>query len=280
MLLAECERVGVRIAVKSEVERIDPCAQGFELVTTLGPVCCESLVIASGGLSIPKMGATGFGYDVARRFGHRVRETRAALVPFVLGPEDLADYGDLKGVALPVSASCGGSEFRAGMLFTHRGISGPAMLQVSSYWRPGDTVCVDLLPGVDAGDWLLRSKAERPRAELHTVLAEALPRRLAQRLCARAGISGPLHGIRDRAVSRFAADLNAWTVTPVDTEGYRTAEVTLGGVCTHGLSSTTMASKQVDGLYFVGEVVDVTGHLGGFNFQWAWASGHAAGEVV
>lgn len=280
MLLAECDRAGVRVAVNAEVERIVPTGGGFDLATTLGRLQCASLVIASGGLSIPKMGATGFGHRVARRFGHDLRDTRAGLVPFTLDAGTLQDYGDLKGVSLPVTAACNDHAFAAGMLFTHRGLSGPAMLQVSSYWRPGDAVSVDLLPGMDAPGRLLRGKAERPDAELHTVLGECLPRRLAQRLCELGGGSRPLRHIRDRDLRRFGERLHAWRFTPDGTEGYRTAEVTLGGVATDGLSSSTMESKRVPGLYFIGEVVDVTGHLGGFNFQWAWASGHAAGQVV
>ena len=280
MLLDECARAGVRIEVASEVERVERRGAGFELATTLGPIACDSLVIASGGLSIPKMGATGFGHRLARRFGHTVHDTRAGLVPFTLDAPTLAQYRDLKGVSLPVAARAGGAHFAAGMLFTHRGISGPAMLQVSSYWREGEAVAVDLLPALDAAEWLAARKTERPDAELHNALAERLPRRLAQRLCERALPSRPLRHLRDRDLRAFGRALNDWRFEPDGTEGYRTAEVTLGGVSTDELSSTTMASKRVPGLYFIGEVVDVTGHLGGFNFQWAWASGHVAGQVV
>ena len=280
LLLDECRRAGVRIEVESEVERIERIDAGFALATTLGPVRCCSLVIASGGLSIPKMGATGFGYRVARSFGHAVLDTRAGLVPFTFDAGTLEDWRDLKGVSLPVTAACNGHGFAAGLLFTHRGISGPAVLQISSYWQPDDPVSIDLLPGGDAPGWLLRRKAERPDAELRTVLGEAMPRRLAQRLCELAGEDRPLRHIRDRDLRRFGERLHAWRFIPEGTEGYRTAEVTLGGVSTDELSSTTMESKRVPGLYFIGEVVDVTGHLGGHNFQWAWASGHAAGQVV
>ena len=280
MLLEECARAGVRIEVHSEIERIERTDRGFELETTIGPVRCESLVIASGGLSIPKMGATGFGYRIARRFGHEVLPTRAGLVPFTFDSDTLASYRELKGVSLPVSAECERRAFAAGMLFTHRGISGPAILQVSSYWRPGESVLVDLLPGVDASAWLAEMKDRRPDSELHNVLATRLPKRLAQRLCDVMALNGPVRHLRDRDLNGLGMRLNAWAFTPEDTEGYRTAEVTLGGVSTDELSSSTMESKKVPGLYFIGEVVDVTGHLGGYNFQWAWASGHAAGEVV
>ena len=280
MLLEECAHAGVRIEVNAEATRVERGTDGFNLTTTLGPLTCRALVIASGGLSIPKMGATGFGYRVARELGHRVRPTRAGLVPFTLADPDLERYRDLKGVALPATASCNGQAFTAGLLFTHRGISGPAILQASSYWREEEPVTLDLLPGVDAADWLLRRKRERGSAELQNVLAEALPRRLAQRLCERACPSRPLRHLRDRALGDLGGHLNAWRLWPNGTEGYRTAEVTLGGVDTAELDSSTMASKRVADLYFIGEVVDVTGHLGGFNFQWAWASGHAAGQVV
>lgn len=280
MLLDECARAGVRVEVGSEVEHIEREDGGFALATTLGPLRCESLVIASGGLSIPKMGATGFGYRVARRFGHTIVDTRAGLVPFTFDADTLAAYRDLKGVSLPVTAACDDHAFAAGMLFTHRGVSGPAILQVSSYWQPGEAVALDLLPGVDAPAWLVERKSERPDAGLRTVLSERMPKRLAQRLCELAGVDGPLRHTRDHDLRRLGERLNAWTIMPDATEGYRTAEVTLGGVSTDEISSSTMESKRVSGLYFIGEVVDVTGHLGGFNFQWAWASGHAAGQVV
>ncbi len=280
MLLDECARAGVRIAVESEVQRIRPRGEEFSLSTTLGELSCESLVIASGGLSIPKMGATGFGHRIARQFGHGVVEPRAALVPFTLPPPTLEQYRDLKGVSQDVIAQCNGASFRAGMLFTHRGLSGPAMLQVSSYWQPCDAVEIDLLPDTQAGDWLLERKAQRPRAELQNVLAERMPKRLAQRLSELAGLQLPLAQLRDPELKAFGQHLNRWTVQPEGTEGYATAEVTLGGVGTDEISSRTMESRRLPGLYFIGEVVDVTGHLGGFNFQWAWASGHAAGEVA
>lgn len=280
MLLDECARAGVRVEVDAEVERVEAVSGGFALETTLGAVQCESLVIASGGLSIPKMGASGFGYRIARQFGHTVVDTEPALVPFTLSGDELDAYRDLKGVSADVTAVANGPSFAAGMVFTHRGISGPAMLQVSSYWSSGSAITVDWLPGTSAGEWLVQRKRERPGAELHNVLAEHLPRRLAARLCALGGASEPLRHLADRRLRAFGERLNAWSFVPAGTEGYRTAEVTLGGVSTDELSSRTMASKRVSGLYFIGEVVDVTGHLGGYNFQWAWASGYAAGQVV
>ncbi|MDD3761969.1 MAG: NAD(P)/FAD-dependent oxidoreductase [Nevskiales bacterium] len=280
MLLRECEDAGVEIRTDCRIERVAAAERGFDVLTPHDSLHCESLVVATGGLSIPRMGATGLGYALARQFGHTIRPTRAGLVPLTLGDADLQRYGDLSGLATPVEAHCHDASFGAGLLFTHRGLSGPAILQVSSYWQPGDTVTVNWLPGTDALAWLQARQQERPAAELRTVLAEVLPKRLAQRLCELGPDSRPLKQYPPRQLQQVADALQAWRFTPDGSEGYRTAEVTLGGVDTDALSSSTMGSRHVDGLYFVGEVVDVTGHLGGYNFQWAWASGHAAGQVV
>ncbi|WP_243041483.1 NAD(P)/FAD-dependent oxidoreductase [Dyella sedimenti] len=281
MLLDECARAGARIEVDCGVSRVRRTGEGFNVLTARGEVHASSLVVATGGLSIPSMGASGFGYELARQFGHDVRPTRAGLVPLTLSGKHQEHYHDLSGVALPlVEARVGRRSFRAGMLFTHRGISGPAILQVSSYWQPGDDLRLDLLPEHDAGAWLRAQRAARPAAELKNVLADALPRRLAQRLCERWFDSRPMRQYREAELDDIGAQLHDWPIVASGTEGYRTAEVTLGGVDTDGLSSSTLQSKHVPGLFFVGEVVDVTGWLGGYNFQWAWASGHAAGEVV
>ena len=280
MLSDECQQAGVRIEVNAMVTAVEQTADGFALETSLGPVQAAALVVATGGLSIPKMGATGFGYALATRFGHSILATRAALVPLTLGEDSLRHYQDLSGVGLPVEASCNGQRFAAGMLFTHRGISGPAILQLSSYWQSGDELRVNFLPGIDAFGWLAGRQRSRPAAELTTVLAELLPKRLSQRLCELTLGSQPLRHYRESDLRAIAEQLQHWGFRPTGSEGYRTAEATLGGVNTDELSSTTMASKKVPGLYFIGEVVDVTGHLGGFNFQWAWASGYAAGQVV
>ena len=281
MLLDECSDAGVTIETGCAVQRVRHTPEGFNLTTTRGEVHASSLVVASGGLSIPSMGASGFGYELARQFGHAVLPTRAGLVPLTLSGKHQEHYLELAGVALPTAtASAGGQSFRAGLLFTHRGLSGPSILQISSYWQPGDDLRVDLLPDHDAAAWLLDQRAARPLAELKTVLGEALPKRLAQRLCELWFASRPMRQYREAELAQIGAQLNAWTITASGTEGYRTAEVTLGGVDTDGLSSTTMQSKLVPGLYFIGEVVDVTGWLGGYNFQWAWASGWAAGEVA
>jgi Predicted flavoproteins len=237
-------------------------------------------VIATGGLSIPSMGATGFGYELARQFGHEVLPTRAGLVPLTLSGKHQERLADLSGLALPVEARCGKARFRNFMLLTHRGVSGPSILQISSYWQPGDDLRLDLLPDRDALDWLQSQQTQRPDAELKTVLSDALPRRFAQRLCEVWLPNRPMKQFNAPQLKDAAALLADWPLVASGTEGYRTAEVTLGGVDTDGVSSSTMMSKRVPGLFFVGEVLDVTGWLGGYNFQWAWASGHAAGMAV
>ena len=253
------------------------------MVTNLGEYSSDALVVATGGLSIPKMGASAFGYELARQFGLRVHETRAGLVPFTFSGamHDLTTR--LSGVSARASVSTGDAEFTESILFTHRGLSGPAALQISSYWKPGDAVSIDLMPDDVAGDRLLAAKAEQPRMLLRSALAAHLPRRLVAELEALwwpRHADTPLAELRNELLVEIGTQLDAWIVRPAGTEGYRTAEVTLGGVDTDELSSQTMESLSVPGLYFIGEVVDVTGHLGGFNFQWAWASGHAAGKAA
>ena len=284
MLLDECEAAGVRIETSCSVETVQRTDAGFLLRTTHGTVSAPALVVACGGLSIPSMGASGFGYELARQFGHAVLPTRAGLVPLTLTGKHQEHLQDLSGVALPVEASCNGRSFRNFMLITHRGVSGPSILQISSYWQPGDDLRLDLLPAQDALDLLQRMQRERPAAELRTVLGDLLPKRFAQRLCEvwlpQLKPQRPMKQFNLPELKQVAARLQAWPLIASGTEGYRTAEVTLGGVDTDELSSSTMQSKKVAGLYFIGEVVDVTGWLGGYNFQWAWASGHAAGNAV
>jgi hypothetical protein len=292
MLLDECAAAGVRIETSCSIERVLHGGSGaasagtastgmFRLHTTRGEFSAPALVVASGGLSIPSMGASGFGYDLARQFGHTVLPTRAGLVPLTLSGKHQERLQDLSGVAFPVEASCNGQSFHNYMLVTHRGISGPAILQVSSYWQPGDELRLDLLPGMDAFAALKRRQVERPAAELKTVLGEELlPKRFAQRLCEVWLPNRPMRRFNDPQLREVAEVLAHWPLIASGTEGYRTAEVTLGGIDTDELSSTTMQSRRVPGLYFIGEVVDVTGWLGGYNFQWAWASGHAAGIAV
>lgn len=277
MLLDECASAGVRVETDCAVSRLRATESGFSVDTAQGHVRAASLVIATGGLSIPSLGATGFGYEVAKQFGHTVLPVRAGLVPLTLSGKHQERFEGLSGVALPVEARVGDIAFRDAMLVTHRGVSGPAILQISSYWEPGTDLRLDLLPGMDAAEALLAGRAERPAAELKTVLSGLLPRRLAERLCEVWLPNRPMRQYRDAELKDIGAQLADWPLVASGTEGYRTAEVTLGGVDTDEVSSSTMMSKRQPGLYFVGEVLDVTGHLGGYNFQWAWASGHAAG---
>ncbi len=280
MLLDECAATGVRIDTQCSVERVEKIDDGFRLRTTLGELRAASLVVATGGLSIPSMGATGFGYELARQFGHTVLPTRAGLVPLTLTGKHQERLADLSGVALPVTAQCNGREFSNFMLITHRGVSGPSILQISSHWDVGDALHLDLLPQGDAFALLKDLQAKRPAAELRTALAELFPKRFAERLCEVWFTSRPMRQFNDPELRAIAEQLQHWPLIANGTEGYRTAEVTLGGVDTDEVSSSTMQSKRVPGLYLVGEVLDVTGWLGGYNFQWAWASGHAAGMVA
>ena len=280
MLLAECRQVGVDLHLDTSVLQIERTEAGYRLRTDIGDVAAPSVVIATGGLSIPTLGATGFGYEIARQFGHDVLPTRAGLVPFTLsGPlKDLCT--ELSGTSVDCVVGCNGESFRENLLFTHRGLSGPAILQISSFWHPGDAVEIDLLPDRDALEWLQGEQAARPNSELKTLLGEVFTKKMAALLAERWFASKPMKQYTPAELRDVAGRLGAWRVVPAGTEGYRTAEVTLGGVDTRGVSSKTMESRTSPGLYFVGEVLDVTGHLGGFNFQWAWASGHAAAQYV
>lgn len=280
MLLDECVAAKVRIDVGCQVDAIAAGDQNFSLQTSLGPLQCRKLVIATGGLSIPSMGASGFGYQIAQQFGHTVLPTRAGLVPLTLSGKHQERLQDLSGVALPVTARCGKQSFSHDLLITHRGVSGPAILQISSYWQPGDELRLDLLPGQSALDTLQQLRRDRPDAELRTVLGDLLPKRFAQRLCEIWLPSRPMRQYNEPQLREVAALLSDFALVASGTEGYRTAEVTLGGVDTDELSSSTMESKRQPGLHFIGEVVDVTGWLGGYNFQWAWASGQACGLAV
>lgn len=281
MLLEECRQVGVDLHLNTAVREIEPAeAGGYVLSTDLGVVTAASLVIATGGLSIPTLGATGFGYEVARRFGHDVLPTRAGLVPFTADGPLKALCVELSGTSVACAARCNGQSFRENLLFTHRGLSGPAILQISSFWRPGDAVEIDLLPDRDALAWLQEQQAARPDSELRTVLGEVFTKRMANLLAEGWLVSKPMRRYTPAELRDVAGLLGAWRVVPAGTEGYRTAEVTLGGVDTREVSSKTMESRRSPGLYFIGEVLDVTGHLGGFNFQWAWASGYAAAQHV
>lgn len=280
MLVDECVEAGVQVRTDCAVQRIERGSDGFHVQTTHGTFFAASLVVATGGLSIPSLGATGFGYEIARQFGHDVLPTRAGLVPLTLSGTHQQRLADLSGVALPVEARSNGMAFRNSLLITHRGISGPAILQISSFWQPGDALELDLLPGQDAEQWLRAMKRERPDAALRTVLAEVLSKRLAQRLCEHWLPDRPVKQIDEPQLRQAAALLAGFPLVASGTEGYRTAEVTLGGVDTAQVSSSSFESRKVAGLYFIGEVLDVSGWLGGYNFQWAWASGHAAGSVA
>ncbi len=276
MLLAECAAAGVEVRLNTRVSEVTK-AERFRVETSGGTLEPQSLVIATGGLSFPKLGATDFGYRVARRFALRITETRPALVPLTFNQED-AGFAKLSGVSLPVAVHCAGGDFEESLLFTHRGLSGPAILQISSFWREGQTVRCDLLPGIDAAAWI--AEARHSRAQLVTLLAKHWPLRLAEAWCERFAPDKSLPHWNSHELGSFAARLKSWPMEPAGTEGYAKAEVTLGGVDTSELSSKTMEARKIPGLYFIGEVVDVTGWLGGFNFQWAWASGHAAGQCV
>lgn len=282
MLRAECDDAGVDILTHCQIDTVTR-ETGFRVSSNQGVFGAESLVVATGGLSIPKMGASDFGYRLARQFGLNVLETRAGLVPFTFTGAVHELTSSLSGVSLLANLSSCGTNFQDEVLFTHRGLSGPAALQLSSYWQPGSLLNVDLLPTIDASLLLLEKKKTQPRALLRSILSEHLPRALVialQPLLWSQYSDSPIAETSDKALRQLAAHLKRWPLKPAATEGYRTAEVTLGGVDTTALSSQTMESRQHPGLYFIGEVVDVTGHLGGFNFQWAWASGQAAGLVV
>jgi len=275
MLEGECRDAEVRLFVKTSIQEV---LRTTEFVVRAGEMEFRApvLVVATGGLSIPKMGATGFGYDLARQFGLAIREPRPALVPFVLGPEDRDRYCDLAGVSAGVAVSCADQQFREKMLITHRGLSGPAILQISSYWKPGQAVAIDLAPGSDVTAALLEPKAARNIAAMKSALHNFLPSRLANRWLD----LNPPSAWTNSGLTELEHVMHNWKVIPAGTEGYDKAEVTAGGVDTDEVSAKTMESRKVPGLFFVGEVVDVTGHLGGFNFQWAWASGACAGRAL
>ncbi|MDO9369989.1 MAG: NAD(P)/FAD-dependent oxidoreductase [Sphingopyxis sp.] len=278
MLLEECAKGGVDIRLGEVVRQITHSDATFRGTFGNFHFTAPALVIATGGPSIPQMGATGFAYDLARQFGLKVVEPRPALVPLTLGGDDVL-FRELSGIAAPVEARAGKAAFREAALFTHRGLSGPAILQVSSYWRHGEPVTIDLLPDASHG-WLLEAKRTRPRATVRAALGALLPDRLAETLAERLALPGELGAQTDRKLADAEARLAGWIFRPNGTEGFAKAEVTIGGIATAGLSSQTMMAKTVPNLYAVGEAVDVTGWLGGYNFQWAWASGHAAGQVI
>ncbi|MBD8066622.1 NAD(P)/FAD-dependent oxidoreductase [Devosia sp. PTR5] len=277
MLTQDLRQAGASIWTGRSVGSIEKIADGFDVMIGDGRVTATSLIVATGGKSIPKMGATGLAYDIARQFGLGVTETRPALVPLTFEPSALEKLRDLAGVSTNAIVSHGKTRFEEALLFTHRGLSGPAILQISSYWREGDAISVDLLPGRNALDLLRAARKDSPKLHLQTVLANALPRRLAQLMGEFIGQPGMIGDLSDKKLAAAAEWIERWTLKPVSSEGYRTAEVTLGGIDTRDLDAKTMMARAVPNLFFVGEAVDVTGWLGGYNFQWAWASGYVAG---
>ncbi len=279
MLLAPCRQHGVTIKLNSSISSIDKTDQ-FNIETTQGLFSADALVIATGGLSIPKMGATPFGITIAKQFALNINQPVAGLVPFTFTGIEKESLKSLAGISLDVTVSCRNQAFTEAMLFTHRGLSGPAILQISSYWKPGDAIAINLLPDMNIHEQLISKKQLRPDAQLSTILSELLPKRLVQILMKDGMGENKMRQLSDKQLQTITTLLQSWQLKPNGTEGYRTAEVTVGGVDTNELSSKTLQSKKIPGLYFIGEVVDVTGHLGGFNFQWAWSSGYAAGIAI
>jgi len=280
MLLGEMRQAGVTLVLETSVEQVSKEETGFALQLSTSSVTCDSLVVATGGKSIPKMGASSLGYQLAAQFGLRLTETRPALVPLTFETGALERLKELSGIATDAIVRHGKTAFEEALLFTHRGLSGPAILQISSYWREGDAISVDLLPNQDAAETLRAARKANPKVQVQTVLGSVLPKKLAQLLGEELNLPGMIGDFSDKKLAVVEAILKNWTLKPVGSEGYRTAEVTLGGVDTRDLDAKTMAARAVPGLFFIGEVVDVTGWLGGYNFQWAWSSGWAAGQVA
>ena len=281
MLKLDCDRAGVQWKMPCNVASVSRDAGGFHVKTDQGEFDAGVLVIATGGLSVPKIGASPFGYKIAEQFGLKIVPPRPALVPLSFDPESLAKFGDLSGLSLDAEVSCREGRFRESLLLTHRGLSGPSILQISSYWQNGsakDPIHVDLLPGQNTAEWFAEHRYSKQ--QLANLLAERLPKRFTQAWCDAHGINAPMNQFTDKKIVEIANALHDWQVKPSGTLGYNKAEVTLGGVDTRALSSKTMQANDVPGLFFIGEVVDVTGHLGGFNFQWAWASAVAAGQAL
>ncbi|WP_333875849.1 NAD(P)/FAD-dependent oxidoreductase [Methylobacter sp.] len=278
MLLAECDKAGVGVQLNTSIDSVERLADRFHLKTNNGNFTGQSLVVATGGLSIPKMGATPLGYRIAGQFGINVLSTHAGLVPFTLQPEDKEKFSALSGIAVPCVVSNNRQSFSENVLFTHRGLSGPAILQISSYWRAGEDITINLLPQVNLEIELKSKRQQKLKSKLKTILEGYLPKRLISVFLPEDVLDLSLQDLSDKQIQRVADRINSWTIKPNGTEGYRTAEVTSGGVDCDAVSSKTMESKQVPGLYFIGEVLDVTGWLGGYNFQWAWSSAWCAGQ--
>lgn len=280
MLLEECRKAGAELRPGVRIPAVSKGEDGFVVASDQSEFRSRALVVATGGPSIPKMGSSGFGYKIAEQFGLKIVPPRPALVPLTFDAALLKQFGDLAGVSVEAVVSCGKTSFGEALLFTHRGLSGPAILQISSYWREGEDIVVDMAPGIDVLAGLKQLRGEHPKQEMATALAGFVPKRLARAIADTVGGPERIADFSDAWLAKVTAAVKQWRVRPNGTEGYRTAEVTLGGVDTSELSSKTFEARTVPGLYFIGEVVDVTGWLGGFNFQWAWSSGYAAGRHV
>jgi predicted Rossmann fold flavoprotein len=280
MLLGELRAHGGELRLHSQIKQVLREGELYSVASSSGMELAKAVVVATGGKSIPKMGATSFGYDLAKQFGINVLPTRAALVPFTFSEQQKLWSVPLSGVAVDAIVKIGKTAFREGLLFTHRGLSGPSILQISSYWQEGVPVTIDLAPDVNILEELKKAREEHPKQDISNALGYILPKKLAKAIAARDGLSGHMATQSDKTLRKVEENIHRWQITPMGTEGYRTAEVTIGGVDTKELSSKTMEANNVPGLYFIGEVVDVTGHLGGYNFQWAWSSGYAAGMAL
>jgi len=281
MLLAECNKANVTIQLNCEISNVTKnSGQGFNVYTAKTKIQCQSLVVASGGLSIPKMGASAFGYQLAEQLGIKVQNVYPALVPFTLQPDDKEKYSPLSGIAVPCVVSNQRQSFKENVLFTHRGLSGPAILQISSYWRAGEEIIIDFLPATDVAKALKEKRSDKVKMLVKNILSDWLPKRLIETVVEQNLLALSIQDISNQQIDQITQTINNWQIKPNATEGYRTAEVTLGGVDCSDISSKTMQSNSVPGLYFIGEVLDVTGWLGGYNFQWAWSSGWSAGQYV
>jgi predicted Rossmann fold flavoprotein len=280
MLLLECETANVILKKDTTIDDIDKQDDKYFITVGSDKYLCDSLIIATGGLSIPKIGATKFGYDIAKKFDLKVLETLPALVPLTFSEKILTICKELTGLSVEAVVSFKKTFFEEGMLFTHRGLSGPSILQISSYWKLGDNIKVNLSPKLDVDKFLNDRKISNPKQDISIIVSEILPKRLAHIICNENNVNGNICELSNKVLNSLSNSINAWAINPTGTEGYRTAEVTLGGIDTEEISSKTMMSNKHPGLYFIGEVVDVTGHLGGYNFQWAWSSGYVAGQYA
>ncbi len=279
MLDKESNDAGVNIILNCKILDVKK-EESFIVSTNRGVFESESLVIATGGVSYPRIGASGIGHKIAKQFGLKVTELKPALVPFIFSPEDLKIFGELSGISVDAAIKCNKMEFRGSILFTHRGLSGPAILQISSYWKEGDTIVIDLLPDIDIYGFFISKRQSKSKIDLHNLLSQYLPSRLAKIWCVSNVQSKPVNQYNEKELKDIAHQVHNWEIVPRSTEGFETAEVTLGGIDTNELSSKTMESKKVNGLFFAGEVIDVTGQLGGYNLHWAWASGFVAGQYA